>query len=65
MGKNILPKVITAMLVTYMIYLNVFALLNYKKRVEPSKRGSSPTLPLFTFNELVATKAGSTTSRAR
>ena len=48
-----------------MIYLNVYALLNYKKRVEPNERGSSPALPLFAFNEPVATKAGSTTSRAR
>ena len=36
-----------------------------KKRVERSKRGSSHALPLFTFNEPVATKAGATASRDR
>ena len=48
-----------------MIYLNTYTLLDYKKRIERSKRGSSLALPLFTFNEPVATKAGATASRDR
>ena len=64
-GKNIPPNVITAMLVPYMIYLDMCPLLAYKTRVERSKRGSSLALPLFTFNEPVATKAGATASRDR
>ena len=56
---------ITATVATCMIYLNNYTLLDYKKRVERSKRGSSLALPLFTFNEPVATKAGATASRDR
>ena len=65
MGKNIPPNVITAMLVPYMIYLDMCPLLGYKTRVERSKRGSSLALPLFTFDEPVAAKAGATASRDR
>ena len=66
-GKNIPSNVITTTFVTYLIYmyLNTYTLLDDKKRIERSRRGSSPALPLFTFNEPVVTKAGSTTSRAR
>ena len=65
-GKNIPSNVITTTFVTYLIYmyLNTYTLLD-KKRIERSRRGSSPALPLFTFNEPVATKAGATTSRDR
>ena len=55
---------ITTTFVTCLIYLNTYTLLDDKKRVERSKRGSSHALPLFTFNE-PATKAGATTSRDR
>ena len=65
-GKNIPPTVITTTFVTYLVYLNTYTLLDYKKRVEHSKRGSSLALPLVTFNEpVVATKAGATASRDR
>ena len=66
-GKNIPSNVITTTFVTYLIYmyLNTYTLLDDKKRIERSRRGSSPALPLFTFNEPVATKAGATTSRDR
>ena len=56
---------ITATVATCMIYLNTYTLLDDKKRAERSKRGSSLALPLFTFNEPVATKAGATASRDR
>ena len=56
---------ITATVATCMIYLNMCTLLDYKKRVERSKRGYSLALPLFTFNEPVATKAGATAARDR
>ena len=62
-GENIPPNVITTTFVTCLVYLNTYTLLDDKKRVERSKRGSSLALPLFTFNEPVATKAGATTSR--
>ena len=52
-GKNIPPNVITTTFVTCLIYLNTYTLLDDKKRVERSKRGSSHALPLFTFNEHV------------
>ena len=64
-GKNTSPNVITTTLVTCLVYLNTYTLLDYKKRIERSKHGSSLALPLFTFNEPVATKAGATTSRDR
>ena len=64
-GKNIPPNAITATLVTYMNYLDMCPQLGYKKRVERSKHGSSPALPLFTFDEPVAAKAGATASRDR
>ena len=64
-GKNIPPNVITTMFVTCLVYCNTYTLLDYKKRIERSKRGSSLALPLFTFNEPVAAKAGATTSRDR
>ena len=64
-GKYIPSNVITTTFVTCSVYPNTYTLLDYKKRIERSKRGSSLALPLFTFNEPVATKAGSTTSRAR
>ena len=48
-----------------MIYRNTYTLLDYKKRIERSKRSSSLALPLFTFNEHVATKAGSMTLHGR
>ena len=56
---------ITATVATCMIYLNTYTLLDYKKRIERSKHGSSLALPLFMFNEPVATKAGATTTRDR
>ena len=56
---------ITATVATCMIYLNTYTLLDDKKRVERSKRGSSLAPPLFTLNEPVATKAGATASRDR
>ena len=56
---------ITTTFVPCLIYLNTYTLLDYKKRIERSKRGSSLALPLFTFNEPVAAKAGATTSRDR
>ena len=61
-GKNIPPNVIVATGVMCVIYLDMCPLLGYKKRVERSKRGSSPALPLFTFDEPVAAKAGATAS---
>ena len=61
-GKNTSPNVITTTFVTCLVYLNMYTLLDYKKRVERSKRGSSPALPLFTFDEPVAAKAGATAS---
>ena len=64
-GKNIPPTVITTTFVTYLVYLNTYTLLDDKKRVERSKRGYSLALPLFTFNEPVATKAGATAARDR
>ena len=62
-GKYIPSNVITTTFVKCLIYLNTYTLLDYKKRIERSKRGSSLALPLFTFNEPVATKAGATASR--
>ena len=59
-GKNIPPNVIVATGVMCVIYLDMCPLLGYKKRVERSKRGSA--LPLFTFDEPVAAKAGATAS---
>ena len=53
---------ITATVATCMIYPNTYTLLDDKKRVERSKRGSSSALPLFTFDEPVAAKAGATAS---
>ena len=64
-GENIPPNVITTTFVTCLVYLNTYTLLDDKKRVERSKRGSSLALPLFMFNEPVATKAGATASRDR
>ena len=64
-GENIPPNVIMTTFVTCLVYLNTYTLLDDKKRVERSKRGSSLALPLFTFNEPVATKAGATASRDR
>ena len=64
-GKNIPPNVITNTFVMCLIYLNTYTLLDDKKRVERSKRGSSLAPPLFTLNEPVATKAGATTTRDR
>ena len=55
-GKNTSPNVIMTTFVTCLVYLNMYTLLDYKKRIERSKRGSSLALPLFTFNETVATK---------
>ena len=60
--KNIPSNAIAATFVTCLVYLNTYTLLDYKKRIESSKRGSSLALPLFTFNEPVAAKAGATTS---
>jgi hypothetical protein len=40
-GKNIPPNVITNTFVTCLIYLNTYTLLDDKKRVERSKRGSA------------------------
>ena len=62
-GKNTSPNVLTPTFVTCLVYLNMYTLLDYKKWIERSKRGSSLALPLFTFNELVATKAGAMASR--
>ena len=64
-GENIPPNVITTTFVTCLVYLNTYTLLDDKKRVERSKRGSSLAPPLFTLNEPVATKAGATASRDR
>ena len=64
-GKNIPSNVITSTFVACLVYLNTHTLLDYKKRIERSRRSSSLALPLFMFNEPVATKAGATTSRDR
>ncbi len=64
-GKNIPSNVITTTFVTCSVYLNTYTLLDYKKRIERSKHASSLALPLFTFSEPVATKAGATTTRDR
>ena len=50
-GKYIPSNVITTTFVTCLVYLNTYTLLDYKKRVERSKRGSSLALPLVTFSE--------------
>ena len=42
---------ITTTFVTCLVYLNTHTLLDDKKRVERSKRGSSLALPLVTFSE--------------